>query len=121
MFIAACISLIFVKNITAMYFILGFGGIGWALININSYPMVVEMTSSHGVGKYTGYYYFFSMTAAIISPTFYGFLADTFGDGLLFIYASVSSVIAFFFMMLVKHGEVAVEDKKGFENLEYME
>lgn len=121
MFIAACIILIFVKNVTVMYFILGFGGISWALININSYPMVVEMTSSQGIGKYTGYYYFFSMLAAIISPTLYGFLADTFGDGLLFIYASVALVIALFFMMLVKHGEVAVEEKKGFENFEYIE
>jgi len=121
LFIFTCVSLIFIKKVAIMYFLLGLGGISWALININSYPMVVEMTSSGGVGKYTGYYYLFSMLAAIISPILYGFLADMLGDGFLFIYAAVALVIALFFMMLVKHGEAPMEEKKGFENLEHME
>jgi len=61
------------------------------------------------------------MLAAIISPILYGFLADMLGDGFLFIYAAVALVIALFFMMLVKHGEAPMEEKKGFENLEHME
>ncbi|NLK87453.1 MAG: SLC45 family MFS transporter [Clostridiaceae bacterium] len=62
-----------------IYVLLAIGGISWALININSYPMVVEMTSSKGIGKYTGYYYFFSMTAAIVSPILFGYIKDIFG------------------------------------------
>lgn len=115
------VSLIFVKNITAMFVILGAGGISWALININSYPMVVEMTSNKGIGRYTGYYYFFSMLASIISPIFFGFLKDVIGSEFLFIYSSIAFVFSFFFMMLVKHGEVKTGAKSAFENLEHME
>lgn len=115
------ISLIFVKSILPMYVLLGIGGISWALININSYPMVVEMTANKGIGQYTGYYYFFSMLAAIISPILFGFLKDVLGDSILFIYASIAMLIAFFFMMLVKHGEAKVEQKTAFEGIEHME
>lgn len=104
-----------------IYALLAVGGISWALININSYPMVVEMTSNKGIGKYTGYYYFFSMMAAIVSPIFFGFLKDILSDGFLFIYSSISMVLAFFFMMLVKHGEPKAEVKTAFETIEHME
>lgn len=118
---ATFISLIFVKEVKYMYLLLAMGGVSWALINVNSYPMVVEMTSNKGIGKYTGYYYFFSMLAAIVSPILYGFLKDRLGDSLLFIYSSISGVLAFFFMMLVKHGEAEKETKTAFENLEHMD
>ena len=115
------LSMNFINNIKLMYVLLAIGGISWALININSYPMVVEMTSNKGIGKYTGYYYFFSMMAAIVSPILYGFLKDIFSDKLLFQYASISMVIAFFFMMLVKHGEAKPQHKSAFEGIEHME
>ena len=103
------------------YALLAVGGISWALININSYPMVVEMTSSKGIGKYTGYYYFFSMTAAIVSPILFGYIKDKVGDRFLFVYSSIAMVLAFFFMMLVKHGESKPETKSAFEGIEHME
>ncbi len=108
-------------NPIILYILLGIGGISWALININSYPMVVEMTSNKGVGKYTGYYYFFSMTAAIVSPILFGFIKDNVGDRFLFVYSSIAMVLAFFFMMLVKHGESKPETKSAFEGIEHME
>jgi maltose/moltooligosaccharide transporter len=117
----AFLGLNFIHGNILMYVLLAVGGISWALININSYPMVVEMTSNKGIGKYTGYYYFFSMMAAIISPILYGFLKDIIGDQLLFQYSSVSMVVAFFFMMLVKHGEVKAQPKSAFEGIEHME
>ena len=46
-------------------------GIGWALININSLPMVVDMTDSAHVGTYTGLYYLFSTLSAIAGPTYF--------------------------------------------------
>jgi MFS family permease len=118
---ATFVSLIFIKTISVMFILLGAGGVSWALININSYPMVVEMTSNKGIGKYTGYYYFFSMLAAIVSPILFGYLKDFLGDGFLFIYASIAMVFAFFFMMLVKHGEVKTQVRSAFENIEHME
>jgi len=108
-------------DIRPFYILLAVGGISWALININSYPMVVEMTSNKGIGKYTGYYYFFSMLSAIISPILYGYIKDHLRDEFLFVYASIAMVLAFFFMMLVKHGEIKMPDKKGFEVIEHME
>jgi len=109
------------SDIRPMYLVLAIGGISWALININSYPMVVEMTSNKGIGKYTGYYYFFSMLAAIVSPILFGFIKDRVGDQFLFIYSSIAMVVAFFFMMLVQHGESKPEAKSAFEGIEHME
>lgn len=119
--LAVFISLIFVRSIIPIYVLLGIGGISWACININSYPMVVEMTANKGIGQYTGYYYFFSMLAAIVSPILFGFLKDSIGDDILFVYASIAMVIAFFFMMLVKHGEAKIENKTALEGIEHME
>ena len=102
-------------NTYIIYVLLAVGGISWALININSYPMVVEMTTSKGIGKYTGYYYFFSMTAAILSPVLFGFIKDMLGDSFLFIYSSIAMVLAFFFMMLVKHGEPEGKQKESLQ------
>jgi maltose/moltooligosaccharide transporter len=102
-------------NPIVIYVLLAIGGISWALININSYPMVVEMTSNKGIGKYTGYYYFFSMTSAILSPILYGFIKDLLGDSVLFIYSSIAMVLAFFFMMLVKHGEPKVKQEAALQ------
>ncbi|HOA55391.1 MAG TPA: MFS transporter [Clostridiales bacterium] len=102
-------------NTYIIYILLAIGGISLALININSYPMVVEMASNKGIGKYTGYYYFFSMTAAILSPVLFGFIKDLMGDSILFIYSSIAMVLAFFFMMLVKHGESEVKQKASLQ------
>jgi len=95
-----------------MYFIFGLTGIAWATINVNSYPMVVELAKGSNVGKYTGYYYTFSMAAQIITPIFSGFLMDQLGRTVLFPYATLFVLLAFGTMMLVKHGD-AVIIKKG--------
>lgn len=55
-------------------------GIGWALINIHSFPMVVEMTTSAKTGAYTGLYYFFSALAQIIAPPLFGLVRDIAGS-----------------------------------------
>ena len=47
-------------------------GVGWATINVNSYPMVVELSRGGDVGKYTGFYYTASMAAQTITPIFSG-------------------------------------------------
>ncbi|MDD4113377.1 MAG: MFS transporter [Herbinix sp.] len=80
-------------------------GIGWASINVNSYPMVVEMCKSSDTGKYTGYYYTFSMTAQIITPIVSGFLLENVGYRTLFPYAVVFSLASLCTMLFVKHGD----------------
>ena len=81
-----------------------FTGIGWASINVNSYPMVVEMSQSGNIGKYTGIYYTFSMAAQIFTPIFSGILLDI-SYRTLFPYAVFFSAMAIVTMSFVKHGD----------------
>ena len=93
-------------------------GIAWATINVNSFPMVVEMCSGSDIGKYTGYYYTASMTAQIITPMLSGLLMDTMGMTVLFPYAAVFVALAFVTMFLVRHGDSKATAKKGLEALD---
>ncbi len=99
----------------ALYAIFGVVGIGWAAINVNSYPMVVEMSTGSDVGKYTGFYYTFSMAAQITTPLLSGLLIDNLGFGysVLFPYAVVFSVLSFITMSFVKHGDSKPTSKKS--------
>ena len=80
-------------------------GIGWATINVNSYPMVVEMSSSGDIGRYTGLYYTFSMAAQITTPILSGFLLEHVSYRTLFPYAAIFMAAAFCTMLMVKHGD----------------
>lgn len=87
-------------------------GVGWAAINVNSYPMVVEMSKNRDIGKFTGTYYTFSMAAQIFTPILSGFLLENVSYRTLFPYAVVFSVAAFFTMCQVKHGDTKPLKKK---------
>ena len=93
-------------------------GIAWATINVNSFPMVVEMCSGSDVGKYTGYYYTASMAAQIATPMLSGFLMDSIAETVLFPYAAIFVALAFVTMFFVKHGDAKVVAKKGLEALD---
>jgi len=96
-----------------MYAIFAFTGIGWATINVNSYPMVVELSKGSSVGKYTGYYYTFSMAAQILTPIISGILMDNtdLGRKILFPYATFFVAAAFITMFFVKHGDAKAPTK----------
>ncbi len=88
-------------------------GVGWAAINVNSYPMIVEMSKGCDIGKFTGTYYTFSMTAQIMTPILSGFLLENISYRTLFPYALVFSVLAFMTMTQVHHGDVRPDKKKS--------
>ncbi len=90
-------------------------GIAWATINVNSFPMVVEMCTGADVGKYTGFYYTASMAAQSLTPTISGIFMDNIAMTSLFPYASVFVGLAFFTMLMVKHGDSKAQAKKGLE------
>ena len=90
-------------------------GVGWASINVNSLPMVVEMCRSAEVGKFTGLYYTFSMSAQIVTPIVAGWLLDHVSSKALFPYAAIFSFAAFLTMGMVKHGDNKVDAKRGLE------
>jgi len=102
-----------------MYVVLLLAGVGWASINVNSYPMVVELSKGSNVGKYTGYYYTFSMSAQILTPILSGILMDAFGRKVLFPYAAFFVAMAFITMILVKHGDAKPVHVKS--KLEYLD
>ncbi len=90
-------------------------GIGYASIIVNTLPMVVEMSKGSNIGKYTGIYYTFSMSAQIITPILSGALLEYVGYFTLFPYAVVCLVISFALMLGVKHGDSSEAFKKGLE------
>ena len=108
------------SSVIVMNVLFALAGIGWATINVNSFPMVVEMCSGGDIGKYTGYYYTASMSAQIVTPMLSGALMDMKGMGMtvLFPYAAVFAGLAFLTMLMVKHGDAKPEAKKGLEALD---
>lgn len=87
-------------------------GFSWAAIGVNSLPMVVEMSKSGDIGKYTGLYYTFSMSAQIATPILSGLLLDFVSYRTLFPYSAMFSILAFCTMSMVKHGDNRPETKK---------
>ena len=82
-------------------------GVAWALININSLPMVVDMTDESHIGTFTGLYYLFSTLAAIIGPIMYGWVIQLSGSNynLVMLVSPIFLIAAFFCMIFVKRGE----------------
>ena len=96
-----------------MYILFALAGIAWATINVNSFPMVVELAKGPNVGQYTGYYYTASMAAQVITPILSGALMDALGTmSVLFPYATVFVALSFVTMMFVKHGDSKPEAPK---------
>ena len=96
-----------------MYPVFILAGIGWATINVNSFPMVVELAKGGDIGKYTGYYYTASMSAQIVAPILSGFLYDLIGMRYVFFaFGTIFVVFSFITMFFVKHGDAKVIEKK---------
>lgn len=99
--------------INIMFFLVG---MAWASINVNSYPMVVEMCKGSDIGRFTGMYYTFSMAAQVLTPVLSGFFLEHVGYYTLFPYAAIFSLVAFGTMLMVRHGDSKPENvKKGLE------
>ncbi|MGM9668432.1 MAG: MFS transporter [Faecousia sp.] len=93
-------------------------GIGWATINVNSFPMVAEMSRGGDIGKYTGFYYTASMAAQTVTPLLSGYLMDKTSMVSLFPYATIFAALAFVTMLFVQHGDSRPVPKKGLEALD---
>lgn len=98
------------------YLIAGFGLI---VVNVNTFPMVVELSSAKDVGKYTGYYYMATMSAQAITPYIGGLFMDHLSNRSLFAYSTVCVIISIVLMALVKHGDSKpLPKKKVYEMME---
>ncbi len=116
------IILMFVSYVAAFFFtsyhwsiLVAFAliGIGWSSVSVNSFPMVVEMSKGGDVGKYTGFYYTFSMAAQIVTPILSGALLQYVDYRTLFPYATFFTTLAFITMLYVKHGDSKPVSKKS--------
>ena len=98
-----------------MYPVFILAGMGWATINVNSFPMVVELARGGDVGKYTGYYYTASMAAQIVAPIISGLLYDLIGMRYVFFaFGTVFVAMSFVTMFFVRHGDArAIDEKKS--------
>ena len=97
----------------SLYILFILVGIAWAAINVNSLPMVVEMCSASEVGKFTGYYYTFSMAAQTVTPVVAGFLLSNISYQALFPYATIFVAASFVTMCFVNHGDSKPVAKKS--------
>jgi MFS family permease len=88
-----------------MFVSFALAGVAWASINVNSLPMVLEMSKGASVGQYTGYYYTFSMAAQVVTPVLSGVLLDNIGYSTLLPYGAIFVGLAFFTMLFVRHGD----------------
>ena len=88
-------------------------GAGWAAVGVNSLPMVVEMSRGSEIGKYTGLYYTFSMSAQIATPILSGLLLQYVSYNTLFPYAIFFTLCAMATMSQVKHGDAKPAAKKS--------
>ncbi len=104
-----------------MYVVFALVGLAWAAINVNSLPMVVEMCRGSDIGKFTGYYYTFSMAAQVVTPIVAGSLMRAIDYRVLFPYAALFVALSFVTMCFVKHGDAKAEAKKGLEAFEDMD
>lgn len=96
-----------------MIVLFALAGIAWATINVNSFPMVVELSKGGNIGKYTGYYYTASMAAQVITPILSGAIMDAFGTmSVLFPYVTLFVALSFVTMLFVKHGDSKPQSPK---------
>ena len=109
-------------SIIPVYLCIALCGIGWALINASSYPMLVEMSTTKTIGKFTGYYYTVSMLAQTVTPILVGLLmnSSSLSLRLLYIYSVILMSIALVVMLFFKENrqKKIQNNKKGFDALD---
>jgi MFS family permease len=116
------LPMVFIANVWVTRVCLFLGGFSWALVNINSLPMVVRLSGDEKVGTYIGYYYFFSFSSQIVSPILFGFIRDVVGHyRVLFLYACIAFTLAIISLFFVRHGEDEPEAFNASQALEALD
>ena len=117
--LASCFAAAYIYTLYAsafsplLYIVFVLVGFSWAAISVNSLPMVVEMCHLSDVGRFTGYYYTFSMAAQTITPIAAGALLENVSYKVLFLYSALFVAASFVTMLFVRHGDTVVDSKKS--------
>ena len=109
------LTTVYSRIVPVMYVVFALVGLAWAAINVNSLPMVVEMCRESDIGKFTGYYYTFSMAAQVVTPVLAGTLMRQVGYWTLFPYAAFFVALSFVTMLFVRHGDCKADVRRGLE------
>ncbi|MBM3123815.1 MAG: SLC45 family MFS transporter [Chloroflexi bacterium] len=99
------------RMLTLAGVLLTLGGIGWACININSLPMIVDLTNAARLGTFTGLYYLFSTLSAIVGPNVNGWAIQLTGNNynIIMVLSPIFMALALWFMLGVKRGEAVTQ------------
>ena len=97
----------FIQNTITFAIVLVLIGIFWALVNVNSLPLVYDHGDEKRIGAFTGLYYLSSQFAAVLGPTLGGVMVDALGDQYrwLWLFATVFMAVALAMMLRVKQSE----------------
>ncbi len=101
-----------INQLLYIQIILFIGGVAWAFINVQAYPLVADLGGKNRIGFFTGLYYLFSMASAIVAPGFLGLFMDLFTPPALFYCAATSFLVAFYF--LKKGSEIVQNHQNSF-------
>ncbi|HKJ27653.1 MAG TPA: MFS transporter [Anaerolineales bacterium] len=100
------LGFLIVTNLITFGIILFLGGFCWALVNVNSLPMVYDYGDENKIGAYTGLYYFSSQSAAVLGPVLSGVLVESMGSNYRWLW-----VFSTLFMFLALMSIRAIKDK----------
>ena len=98
-----------IQSAATFILVLVLAGLFWALVNVNSLPLVYDYGDERQIGAYTGLYYFSSQLAAVLGPTLGGVLVDTLGNQYrwLFLFSAVFMALAWVVVTRIRRRTVA--------------
>jgi len=88
----------FFTSLAVIKGLLFLGGVAWALINVQAYPLVADLGGKNKIGLFTGMYYFFSMGSSIIAPALLGFTMDFIDYRALYFTGALAVIIGLLFL-----------------------
>jgi len=97
-----------ITNSISFAAVLVLAGFLWAMVNVNSLPLVYDHGDEKRIGAFTGLYYFSSQLAAVLGPTLGGILVDVLGDQYRWLW-----MFSFFFMALAFMAMLGVKREKA--------
>ncbi|MDD2921685.1 MAG: MFS transporter [Anaerolineales bacterium] len=105
--ILTLVGYFFIQSSITFAIVLVITGVFWAMVNVNSLPLVYDHGDEKRIGAFTGLYYFSSQFAAVLGPTLGGVLVQVMGNQYrwLWLFAAFFMAAALAVMSNVKRNE----------------
>lgn len=91
-----------VRDSTTLLILLAVMGAFWALVNINSLPIVLDVGGQKRIGAFTGLYYLASSAAAITGPVLGGLVIDATNHAFIWLFSALFIGLAFLAMLRLR-------------------